>query len=120
MKVALPITGGVLSPHFGQCEGFAFFVVDEASKEMSLLETVASPRHTPGFLPGWLADQGVELVISGGMGGRAVGLLTERGVRVYTTVAGGSPEEVVRAYVAGTLEVDDFICEGGHHHGTGC
>lgn len=117
MKVALPIMGGKLSPHFGQCEGFALFEVDETAKDVSLLETMTSPGHARGFLPGWLADKGVDVVIANGMGGRAMELLAERGVKVFTTASDETPEDIVRAYVAGSLEAIDFTCEGGHGHG---
>jgi len=112
--------GGKLSPHFGQCEEFAVFEVDEAAKEVSPLETISSPGHARGFLPGWLADQGVDVVIANGMGGRAMGLLAERGIKVFTTASHESPEEIVRAYIAGSLQAIDFTCEGGHGHGAEC
>ena len=51
MKYAIPVSGGALSPHFGHCEHFALFDIDEASKEVIKKELIASPAHEPGLLP---------------------------------------------------------------------
>lgn len=120
MKIAIPVVGGELSPHFGQCEGFVIFEADEAAGSLSLLKTIPNQGQARGFLPGWLATLGVNVVIANGMGERARGLLSEQGVRVFTTVSRGRPEEIARAFLAGSLEESNFTCEGGHGHGTSC
>ena len=47
MKCAVPVTGGMMSPHFGHCEQFALFDVEEQSKEITKKEFVTSPEHQP-------------------------------------------------------------------------
>ncbi|HNW36975.1 MAG TPA: NifB/NifX family molybdenum-iron cluster-binding protein, partial [Candidatus Ozemobacteraceae bacterium] len=42
MKIAIPVAAGVLSEHFGHCEEFAFFEVDEAARTV-LKETRLQP-----------------------------------------------------------------------------
>jgi predicted Fe-Mo cluster-binding NifX family protein len=41
----------MISPHFGYCEQFALFDVDDQKKEIAKKELIASSRHQPGFLP---------------------------------------------------------------------
>lgn len=43
-------------------------------------ELITKSSHKPGFLPNFLADRGVEVIISGGMGGRAIDLFNERNI----------------------------------------
>jgi len=51
MRYAVPISGGVMSPHFGHCEQFALIDVDEETKEIVKKELVPSglpSRHARG------------------------------------------------------------------------
>ena len=74
MRYAVPIVDGKLTEHFGHCSHFAFFDVDEMKSAIIKKEIVASPGHEPGVLPTWLAEEGVSIVIAGGMGSRAQGI----------------------------------------------
>lgn len=111
MKFAVPLSGGVLSAHFGHCEQFALIDVDEKSKKIVSNNVVASPGHQPGFLPEWLAGQGVNVVIAGGMGSRAQDLFNQSGIRVITGAPGISPEKIVSDYLSGTLATGDNVCD---------
>ena len=82
MKIAVACLGDQVSEHFGHCEGFAIYeTIDDViiAKGMT-----PNPGHKPGFLPNFLADMGVELIIAGGMGGGAVEIFNERNIRVIT------------------------------------
>ena len=74
-----------------------------------------------GVLPNRLAEKGVNLVMTGGMGPAAGNLLTKSGIAVLTGIAGDSPEALVAAHFAGTLESGDNACDhdGEHGHGHG-
>jgi predicted Fe-Mo cluster-binding NifX family protein len=113
MKYALPVSGGMLSQHFGHCEQFAFFDVDE-QKQITNKELVASPEHQPGLLPVWLAEQGASVVIAGGMGPRAIDLLQQNNIGVVLGAAESDPEKVVLRYLSGDLVTEDNICDHGH------
>ena len=41
MRYAIPVSGGVLSPHFGHCEQFAFIDVDDATKAINKKEMIS-------------------------------------------------------------------------------
>ena len=111
MKYAIPVTGGMMSPHFGHCEQFALFDVDEQKKEITGKELVASPGHQPGLLPEWLAEQGVEMVIAGGMGSRAQVLFQQNGIGVVLGALESDPEKAVLGYLEGRLVSGDNICD---------
>ncbi len=111
MRYAIPITNGKLSPHFGHCEHFAVIDVDEATRTIVSKKLVASPGHQPGFLPAWLAGEGVSAVIAGGMGSRAQMLFKESQIEVILGAVGGEPEQIVLSHIQGTLETGPNVCD---------
>lgn len=111
MKYAIPVSNGLLSEHFGHCEQFALIDVDEKNKSILRKELVPSPGHQPGFLPPWLAKQGVQAVIAGGMGPSAVSLFQQNGVSVLLGASAGDPEKIVIDYLNGNLVTGDNSCD---------
>jgi Mrp family chromosome partitioning ATPase/predicted Fe-Mo cluster-binding NifX family protein len=109
LKIAVPTAEGKLTAHFGHCRQFAIVeVADGTIKKTTMAEP---PPHEPGVLPEWLHDQGVSLIIAGGMGRRAQGHFADKGVEVLIGAPSQSPEELVGRYLAGTLETGDNICD---------
>ena len=66
---AIPTVDGKLCVHFGHCEKFA--LVETEYQNILREEYVTPPGHQPGVYPQFLAQQGVSVIISGGMGQRA-------------------------------------------------
>ena len=111
MRYAVPVTDGVVAMHFGHCEQFALFDIDETKKEIMSQEIVASPGHQPGLLPEWLAEHGVSVVIAGGMGSRAQNLFRENRIQVALNILEADPEKAILHYLNGTLEVGEDVCD---------
>jgi ATP-binding protein involved in chromosome partitioning len=108
-KVAIPLAEGRLCNHFGHCQQFAVLKVQEGL--MAGKELLTPPPHEPGVLPKWLSDLGVNLIIAGGMGQRALSLFAERGIKVITGALNREPEALVRDYLAGTLISGPNACD---------
>jgi ATP-binding protein involved in chromosome partitioning len=111
MRFAIPVSGGVVSPHFGHCEQFALIDVDEATKTIVRKQLVASPGHQPGLLPVWLAEEGVSAVLAGGMGSRAQALFQENHIDVIVGVMESDPEKAVLNYLSGNLATGGNVCD---------
>ena len=111
MRIAIPIVGGKLSPHFGHCEEFMLADVDRESRTVISTRTLEAPPHEPGVLPRWLAGQGAETIIAGGMGGRAQGLFEAEHIEVVVGAPAEAPETLVRAYLDGSLKTEDNFCD---------
>ena len=111
LVIAIPVAGGRLCMHFGHCEQFAFLDVDTAGKEILNSREIDPPFHEPGVLPRWLHNQGVNLVIAGGMGGRAQGIFAENGIKVIVGASAEPPESIVRSYLDGKLQPGENICD---------
>jgi len=111
MRYAVPVTDGKLAAHFGHCSHFALFDVDETIMAIVSKEVIMSPGHEPGFLPAWLAEEGISVVIAGGMGSRAQDIFRENHIQVVIGVRSDDPEGIVLDYIKGTLEAGDNICD---------
>jgi len=97
--------------HFGHCEKFALLDVDKQAKKILGRKDVDSPPHQPGLLPPWLAEQGVNLVIAGGMGQRALQIFQSHGIQVLVGASPEAPERIVGEYLAGTLKSGGNVCD---------
>jgi len=111
MKIAIPVVDGELCMHFGHCEQFVLVEVDDTSKTIIGIGYLTPPPHEPGVLPRWLHEQGANVIIAGGMGQRAQGLFSQNGIKVVVGAPAEKPEDVVSAYLAGTLEVGQNVCD---------
>ena len=109
--IAIPLAAGRLSTHFGHCEKFALCDVDLANNEILNCQQFEAPAHERGVLPAWLRDQGVSLVIAGGMGHRAQSMLNEFGIEVVLGAPAEPPEKIVRQFIGGRLELGENVCD---------
>ncbi|MBE0479989.1 MAG: NifB/NifX family molybdenum-iron cluster-binding protein [Dehalococcoidia bacterium] len=111
MRYAIPVSGNMVSPHFGHCEHFALIDVDEQTRSILKKELLPTPGHQPGLLPEWLAQQGVSFVIAGGMGSRAQDLFQQNRIGVITGVLESDPEKAVLNHLNGQLAIGGNICD---------
>ena len=109
MRVAIPLAQGKLSLHFGHCDHFAIFEIDN-EKVIGRTDEVP-PAHAPGVLPKWLHGMGVNVIIAGGMGQRAQQLFVQSEIEVVIGAQDGAPEELVSAYLQNTLATGENICD---------
>ena len=111
MKIAVPTAGGKVCMHFGHADVFTIADVNDETKRIVSTTEATPPPHEPGVLPRWLAEQGVAVIIAGGMGQRAQGLFADSGVEV---VVGAPPDEardVVELYLSGKLVPGPNVCD---------
>ncbi|MDQ7033183.1 MAG: NifB/NifX family molybdenum-iron cluster-binding protein [Desulfonauticus sp.] len=111
MKIAIPMAGDKLSLHFGHCEKFALLEANPDTKEIVNVDYVDAPPHQPGLLPRWIKDQGVNLVIAGGMGHKAISLFNQLGIEVIVGAPADKPENIILAYLNGTLQTGQNVCD---------
>jgi predicted Fe-Mo cluster-binding NifX family protein len=117
MKIAIPVENDRLNSHFGGSREFAIVEVDANAKIILRSETLPAPKHEPGAFPRWLHSLGVEVIIAGGIGQRALTLFAEQGINVVA----GQPNELsgklVEAYLAGGVNAKPEGCSQHHEHG---
>jgi ATP-binding protein involved in chromosome partitioning len=108
-KVAIPIVQDSLSSHFGQCEKFIIYTIEDGKivKE----ETATPPIHTQGSHPNFLNQIGCHVIITGGMGWKAQQMMQQFGIQSIVGVSPQSPKKIIEAYLAGTLQAGQNRCE---------
>lgn len=111
MKIAIPMTNGNLSSHFGHCEQFALIEVDPDSKTIRDRQILTPPNHEPGAYPRWLDELGANVIITGGMGPRAQSLFTQNNIKVVVGAPNEEPERIVEAYLDGSLSTGTNECD---------
>jgi predicted Fe-Mo cluster-binding NifX family protein len=107
MKIAAACEGEQIFGHFGHCETFQIFEAENGT--ITAQSRIPNPGHKPGFLPNFLADQGVNVMIAGSMGGGAAEIFRERGVEVITG-AEGDARAAAEAYLQGRLKSTGVLC----------
>ena len=114
MKIAVASMGNVVAGHFGHCENFNIFDVENHA--IVKHESIANPGRKPGFLPNFLGDIGVNVIIAGGMGEGAVNIFYARNIEVIMG-ATGVAQEAVERYIRGELKSTGSICHEHQHEG---
>ena len=94
----------VVSPHFGRCP--YYILVDLDGKQVSQVNAVENPsygQHRPGEVPGFIKEQGADVMLAGGMGKRAIGFFEEYGIQAVTG-ASGTVRHALEQYLGGALQ----------------
>jgi FKBP-type peptidyl-prolyl cis-trans isomerase 2/predicted Fe-Mo cluster-binding NifX family protein len=132
MLIAIPsdTTDGLdsaVSEHFGHCAAFTLVTVtDDTIGEVSVLENGGHEEGGCMAPVNLLKEQGVEVLLAGGMGGRPLAGFQQVGIDVRSREGAGTVREAVQLYVAGGCPSfgEAQTCSGGeggcgghaHHH----
>ncbi len=95
MKIAVACDGMKVTERFGQCEAFQIF--ESQNNQIYKSSSVPNPGNQAGFLPELINKMGVNVLISGGVGGRAMDYFNEKGIAVVNTT--GDATSAVNAYL---------------------
>ena len=118
MKIACPSNGREIESHFGHCQGFMVFTVDDKNTIAS--EEAVTPPPGCGcksnIIP-QLAEMGVSVMLAGNMGGGAVNVLAAHGIKVVRGCS-GEARGAAEAYLAGTITDSGTGCQ--EHGAEGC
>ncbi len=107
-KFAVPTENGQLCLHFGHCEKFA--IIETEDGKVINEKFLTPPVHQPGVYPRFLAEQGVSVIISGGMGQKAHQLFARQNIEVCMGVQADSPAKLVEQYLNNQLQTGDNPC----------
>lgn len=117
MKIALPTQGEQVDDHFGHCEKYTVFTVDESRKVVEA-EVVPSPQGCgcKSNIAAVLQEKGVSVMLAGKMGNGALNVLKSHGIEVIRGCS-GFVSEVAEAWLEGRLTDSGTGCVQ-HHDGT--
>jgi len=108
----------LVAHHFGRCPFFALVEVEnEKIQSVSLIENPFFAAHEPGQVPGFIKEQNADVMLSGGMGGRAIQFFNQFGIEPATG-ATGTVENAVNCFLEGKIEGASSCAESeAHGHG---
>ena len=112
MKIAATYDNGNIFQHFGKTEFFKVYEVED--NKIISSEVISSNGLGHGALAGLLGEQGIDVLICGGLGGGAQTALKEAGVEVCSG-ANGDADQAVEAYLRGELVSTGANCNHHHH-----
>ena len=127
MKIAISVETNdglesIIAHHFGRCPHFAVVNVDE--NEIQSVEVIDNPfytGHQPGQVPKFIREQNADVMLSEGMGRRAIDIFQQFGIQTATG-ASGNVRSAIESYLNGELHgaapCKDSVehHEQGHHH----
>ncbi len=120
MKIAIPTYSGKVDDHFGHCEYFMVYTVND-NKEIIHEELVTSPNGCgcKSDVVEKLKNIGVKIMLAGNIGGGAVNKLSSNGIAVVRGCS-GDIKIVLNEWLNGNIKDNDELCkEHEHHHGHG-
>ena len=107
-----------VSPHFGRCPYFVLVDLDgQAVGQVREVENPFFGNHQPGQVPGYIASLGANVMLSGGMGGRAIMFFEQYGIEGVTG-AYGTVRQSVERFLGGDLK-GAAPCRESEEHGHG-
>jgi predicted Fe-Mo cluster-binding NifX family protein len=105
----------VVSPHFGRCPHY--ILADVEGQEVKAVQAVDNPyygQHAPGQVPGFIHSQGAHVMLTGGMGRRAIGFFEQYGIEAVTA-ASGTVRHALERYLGGQLRGAEPCRESQEH-----
>lgn len=93
-----------ISPHFGRCPYFIIVDVEDRSIEQVLqVENPYYGDHRPGQVPAFIEEQEVDVMLTGGMGARAMQFFSQYGIEPVTGAV-GTVRMSLEQYLGGEME----------------
>jgi len=116
MKIAVPYANGEIFQHFGHTEQFKIYEIEDKKVVRTRILLTEGEGH--GALAHILAENQVDILICGGIGGGAQMALLQVGVRLFGGV-NGSADDAVDTYLAGRLVYNPNVRCDHHDHQDG-
>jgi len=116
MKVAISTDSGTVSAHFGRCPSYT--LLDIENGVIVNRTEINNPGHATGAIPQFMSQNGVNVMIAGGMGWRAQEFFKQYGIDVILG-ATGRIDDVIQKIKDGTLEGGESLCSPGRGKGYG-
>ena len=116
MKIVIPSADEKLCGHFGHCEYFTFVEINPGTKEIINIEKKVPEEGISCQSASWIATQGANIILAGGMGGRPMAIFAQNGVKVIAGCPELEIETVVNQFLNDSLTTGENSCGGEHHH----
>ena len=107
---------GRVGQHFGRCAAYTLVEVEDGRiGEARVVDNPFVAGHAPGDVPGFIASTDAHVLLTGGIGHRAISFFGQHGIEVSSGHT-GTVAEAVEAWVAG-IAGGPASCSGHEHEG---
>jgi predicted Fe-Mo cluster-binding NifX family protein len=121
MRVSIPTRDekgleGVVEQHFGKAPTYT--IIDTETEEVTVIPNDSEHTGGVGLPPEYLHKNGVNIMLCGGLGLKAVRMFESYGINVFVG-AGGTVKDTFEAWKAGKLQnatVENSCSEHKEHH----
>lgn len=119
IKVAVPTQGNVVDNHFGHCEAYSIFSIENDKIVGSELFPAPEGCGCKSNIASVLKSKGITVMLAGNMGEGALNVLKNEGIEVVRGCT-GNVSDVVVSYLSGLISDSGVGCtEHESHHGGG-
>ena len=115
MKIAIPTRGNLVDGHFGHCEMYSVFTIND--NKIIDTEILPSPVGCgcKSNIASVLYEKGVSIMLAGNMGEGAMNVLNMHNIEVVRGCS-GDVKAVAEAYISGNISDSGIGCS---HHENG-
>ena len=116
MKIAIPTRSDQVDSHFGHCEYYTIFSVED--NKVVGKEILESPQGCgcKSDIAAVLQQKGVKQMLAGNMGAGALSKLNAFGIEVMRG-CNGDVNHLIEQFLNGEINDSGESCEHHHHHG---
>ena len=110
MRIAIPTRENNVDDHFGHCDHYTVFTVDE-NKTVISSERLGSPQGCgcKSNIASVMQEMGITVMLAGNMGMGAFNKLSQHGIKVVRGCH-GAIEDVLKAYLSGAIKDSEESC----------
>ena len=119
MKICVPTMGDrgldeTVSAHFGRA--LTFTIIDMETNEVRVLRNESEHFGGVGYPPELLANADAQVLLTSGLGPRAINMFEQIGIEVYVG-ASGTVRDAIEAFQRGMLQeaTDENACKEHRH-----
>jgi predicted Fe-Mo cluster-binding NifX family protein len=117
MKIAIPVTNdNQIEDHFGHCEFYNIYTISEKN---DIIDTQSLESEQgcgcKSNIASVLKEQGVTIMLAGGIGGGAINVLNDAGIDVIRGCS-GVPKDIIANYLNGLITDNGISCQHHENH----
>ena len=107
MKIAMPCNGNEIAEHFGRCEKYFIFEIENS--EIKSKAEIPHPGHEQYLIPRMLSEKGTDILICKDLGPLAIKTLNDLNIKIIAGVS-GNVDDAISKYLSGNLEEGESDC----------
>ena len=116
-KIAIPVSkNNQLEDHFGQCEFYEVYTISDKN-EIIEVQSIASEQGCgcKSNIASVLAENGVSIMLAGGIGAGAINVLNNEGIQVLRGCS-GNIKDILKQFINGQIIDNGESCLQHEHH----